>query len=109
MKKKPSEIIKEMQDLFRSRKRWVAGHFAVKKNGCSTKPINADACAWCFEGALEKCSFKSGNYAKTYDLIEEVTAKKYSNTMIGVNDEEGFTAVKDCLKDAKKLAISRGL
>lgn len=110
-------------ELFKDKSRFTTGTWARTNIGWRvSKPKSKDACSWCLEGGLMKCSPDFPKTA-TYVAADEVSAifgateqhlqsllPKSSVSLFDLNDSKGLPAVRKLLKmglkslETKKVA-----
>jgi hypothetical protein len=94
--KPPLQVLSEVRDLFKDRKKWTQHAYARDKNGYECNATDPFATCWCLAAAI---LIKAGG-ADQADGARRVLYDLIPGSIVGKNDDEGYDAVMALLDKA---------
>jgi len=93
------QVLQAAYDLIGDKRRWTQGQFARDVSGSSVPPNDPRAVCWCGGGAIMKVS-RDNDMAWT--ALQYACSFKYKENIVGVNDEQGYAAIRRMFRKAIK-------
>lgn len=85
-------ILKKTRELISDRKHWVQDYAAIDNAGNPINPQSPNACAWCLDGALVRCSIKRRHYDRITPYLHSASMRLFNiNSYVAINDGWPFS------------------
>lgn len=87
-------------ELLSDRAKWTQRALARSSDGTPRLPEANSAICFCAEGALQHCYPSDDEYDKASDRASDSAFHLFNKCLISVNDELGYDAVMQVLREA---------